>query len=385
MGDSRVDVAVVGAGLMGAATAWAAARRGLSVLVLEQFEVGHSLGSSHGSARIVRRGYGDPLYTSLGGRAFELWSALEEASGVPILRMLGGVDFGADRDVEGVAAGLDDSAVPYERLSPAEAAQRWPGMVFDGPVIFHPQAGTMDPDTAVRAFVAEAQRLGAVLRPSTEVLALRPSALGVTVETASGAVSARQVVVAAGAWVSPLLDGLVSLPPLQVTQQQVFHFPRRDTAAPPWPSVIHQDVAAGVHGIYHLAGGRDGGPGDDRKIGEHEIGTPTTAHSRPGLVDPSARERVVEYVRRWLPGLEPTPRGESTCLYTRTASEDFLIDRVGPVIVCSPCSGHGAKFAPLIGELACSLVTGSGPELPERFRLRAHAVGVTGARDRVSL
>ena len=98
---------------------------------------------------------------------------------------------------------------------------------------------------------------------------------------------------------------------------------------------------------------------------------------------PGARQRVVEYVRRWLPGLEPTPRGETTCLYTSTPSEDFIIDRVGPLVVCSPCSGHGAKFAPLIGELVAGLVTGSAG-VPDRFRLAAHATG-RGRPDRQPL
>src|SRR5581483_926408 len=124
-----------------------------------------------------------------------------------------------------------------------------------------------------------------------------------------------RLVVAAGGWAGPLLaglsatwPGLAAVPPLTVTQQQVFHFPRLDPSAPPWPSVIHDDG----HGVYHLAGGRDGGPGDDRKIGEHYHGGVTTADTRDGIVDPAAREWMVEYVQRWLPGLDPRPRGETT-------------------------------------------------------------------------
>jgi sarcosine oxidase len=181
-------------------------------------------------------------------------------------------------------------------------------------------------------------------------------------------------VIAAGGWVGSLVGDLVSLPKLRVTQQQIFHFPRLDLDAPPWPSVIHE----GSRPIYHLAGGRDGGPGDDRKIGEHDAGKEIVAGQGDGVVDPASRERVIEYVRRWLPGLDPTPRGEATCLYTETPSEDFILDRVGPLVICSPCSGHGAKFAPLIGELTAGLVTGSG-DVPERFRLASHAVGRTGS------
>ncbi|MEW1615700.1 MULTISPECIES: hypothetical protein [unclassified Streptomyces] len=80
---------------------------------------------------------------------------------------------------------------------------------------------------------------------------------------------------------------------------------------------------------------------------------------------------MADYVSRWIPGCEATPRGEAACLYTSTPDENFLLDRVGPVVVCSPCSGHGAKFTPLIGELAVDLVTGAGTP-PELFRLASH-------------
>src|SRR6266516_4801060 len=133
-------VVIVGAGLSGAAAAWALSRRGVPVVLLEQFALGHRLGSSHGSARIVRRAYGDALYVSLTGRAFELWRELEAASGAVVLRMLGGLDFGVRRDVPTVARLLGEAGVPHELLPAAEASARWPGMVFEGDVVFHPQA-----------------------------------------------------------------------------------------------------------------------------------------------------------------------------------------------------------------------------------------------------
>jgi sarcosine oxidase len=140
--------------------------------------------------------------------------------------------------------------------------------------------------------------------------------------------------------------------------------------------VIHEWTG---NAVYHLAGGRDGGPDDDRKIGEHLGGRPTSAAGRDGIVDPVGRERVVRYVQRWLPGLDATPRSEITCLYTDTPSEDFLLDRVGDLVVCSPCSGHGAKFAPLIGELVAGLVVGDGAPVPDRFRLTTHLSGRVGS------
>jgi sarcosine oxidase len=208
------------------------------------------------------------------------------------------------------------------------------------------------------------------------VRAIDPGGGAARVVLADGqALTAARVVVAAGAWLEPLLGALLPLPPLRVTEQQVFHLPRRDPAAPPWPSVIHEDARV----VYHLAGGRDGGPQDDRKIGEHDLGTPTTAAARTGTVDPAARRRVIEYARRWLPGLDPTPRSETTCLYTLTPTEDFLLDTIGPVVICSPCSGHGAKFAPLIGQMVADELDGRDA-VPTRFRLAAHRASTRAVR-----
>jgi sarcosine oxidase len=248
-------------------------------------------------------------------------------------------------------------------------------MRFDGQVVYHPQAGTVDTQSAIGAFLAMAGARGARAQSGTAVRSITVRGARAIVMLEDGTeLSAGAAVIAAGAWVGELVDGLVSLPPLRVTQQQIFHFPRRDPGSAPWPSVIH----GGDRPIYHLAGGRDGGPGDDRKIGEHDAGIETSPATRSGIVDAASRQRVIEYVQRWLPGLEPTPRAEATCLYTETPSEDFILDRVGPLVICSPCSGHGAKFAPLIGELTAGLVTGEGT-VPDRFRLSAHWLGRTGS------
>ncbi|HEU5267756.1 MAG TPA: FAD-dependent oxidoreductase [Jatrophihabitans sp.] len=371
---AEAPVVIVGGGLMGAGSAWALTRRGVPVIVLEQFGPGHDRGSSHGSARIVRRAYGDGLYVALTGKAFELWREVELASGSTVLRILGGLDFGVRRDVPRVAADLAAAGVEHEVLPAAEAEARWPGMAFEGDVVYHPQGGTMDAAGAVRAMLDLAAAGGADIRHEVPVAAVRrPSA----VELQDGSVvDARCVVVAAGGWVGPLVGDLVRLPPLRVTEQSIWHFPRLDPAAPPWPSVIHKGQQRDV---YHLAGGRDGGPGDDRKIGDHGSDRDTTAATRDGRIDPAAEQRIAEYVRRWLPGLDPTPRKASTCLYTRTPTEDFVLDRDGDVVICSPCSGHGAKFAPLVGEFVADMITGRGETVPDRFRLAAHAAGRTGA------
>lgn len=361
---------------MGSATAWAATRRGLSVVVLEQFDIGHDHGSSHGSARIVRRAYPDPLYARLTGEAFELWRELEMDTHTSLVRLTGGLDYGLERDVGTIAATLAGLGIEHELIDAGEAQRRWSGMVFTGPVLYHPQAGTVDAAVAVRAATHRAVDRGAHVAARSRVLSMRVEGESAVVTTDRGVVRAPHVVVAAGAWLAPLMQGTGVgrlLPPLEVTQQQVFHFPHRP-GVPEWPVAVHKEVLS----TYSLPGGRDAGAAGGRKIAEHRPDGmhPTTAQHRDRLVDPAARRRIVEHVKQWLPGLEPTPYAESTCLYTSTPNEDFILDRVGPLVVSSACSGHGAKFAPLIGERAVDLATSArGGE--HRFSLRAHTAQIS--------
>lgn len=383
------DLIVVGAGLAGSATARTAARRGMHVVVLEAFGPGHKNGSSHGSARIYRRVYSDPCYVEMSGRAGELWRRLEEESGQAILTTTGGLDFGPVRDPLRLHETLTACGVPAELLAPGEAAERWPGFRFGGPVLFHPEAGVLDPDRAMAAMLASAEADGADVRfgtPATELsVADGPAGVGVTdvgVTGRGGAVvragteefSAPVAVIAVGAWLEPLMGGLVRLPPLTVTQEQILHLPQRaPDPARPWPSFIYED---GVTCFYGLIGGRDGGISGAVKIGEHHAGKPVTAAARDFAPDPAGRERILGFARDWLPGLDVPASDDSgalreaTCLYTTTVNEDFILDRQGPFVIASPCSGHGAKFAPLLGEIITDLAQGR-PSPDARFTLEA--------------
>jgi sarcosine oxidase len=349
---THADLIIVGAGLAGSAAAWAASARGLDVVVLEAFAPGHKNGSSHGSARIFRRAYPDPLYVRLTGTARERWRELEDQAGETLLRLTGGLDFGATRNPRRLHEVLAGCGVPAELLGPDAAAERWPYFDFTGvgEVMFHADAGVLDPHRAMAAMLRLAAANGADIRFGTAVtrLALAPAGRGAVARTDDGTFTAPVIAVAAGGWLAPLLDGAVALPPLTVTQQQVFHFAPVPTAGPalpadPWPIFVHKD---GTDDCYGLPGGRDGEVPGAIKIGEHGRGTATTADDRDGIVSPQARERVRALVRDRLPGLYPDPVGEVSCLYTSTANDDFILDRRGPFVVCSPCSGHGAKFAP---------------------------------------
>ena len=375
---TRADLVIVGAGLAGAAAAYAAAKRGRGVVVLDAFGPAHRNGSSHGSARIFRRAYPDPLYVRLTGQAGERWRELAAESGQDLLTVTGGLDFGAARNPGQLHAVLTASGVPAELMTEAAAAERWPQFDFHGveQVMFHADAGVLDPDRAIAAMLRLAAASGADVRLETPVTRLSTAPAGAVAHTDGGAFEAPVIAVAAGAWIAPLLDGLVRFPPLTVTQQQVFHFapaPGAQTASnatEPWPVFIDDDEAGYVYG---LPGGRDGGVPGAIKVGEHNPGTITTADSRDFRVDPAARDRVRAYVAKRLPGLDPAPVNETTCLYTWTANEDFILDRPagGPFVVASPCSGHGAKFAPLVGEIIADLAAGGATADP-RFTLAAH-------------
>jgi sarcosine oxidase len=376
---TRADLVIVGAGLAGSAAAWAASARGLDVVVLEAFGPGHKNGSSHGSARIFRRAYPDPLYVRLTGAAGERWRELADQAGETLLTRTGGLDFGAARNPRRLHEVLTGCGVPAELLEAGTAARRWPYFDFTGvgEVMFHADAGVLDPSHAMAAMLRLAAANGADIRFGTPVtrLALTAAGDGAVAHTDSGTFIAPVIAVAAGAWLAPLLDGAVELPPLAVTQQQVFHFapvatPGQAAPADPWPIFVHKD---GIDDCYGLPGGRDGEVPGAIKIGEHGGYRTTTAADRDFVVDPAARARVAEFVAARIPGLATTPVNELTCLYTRTSNEDFVLDRCGPFVIASPCSGHGAKFAPLLGEIIADLATGK-PAPDPRFTLAAHGV-----------
>jgi sarcosine oxidase len=371
--ERAASVIVVGAGLMGAASTLALARRGHDVLTLEARTPGHREGSSHGSTRIVRRSYLDRDYLEMTGRAFELWRELEQLAGTRLLTMTGGLEGGVGREPRSLHKVLSAAGVPCELLSSDVAGERWPHLRLDGDVLYQPDAGVVDPGLAVAEMLRLAREAGARVEHETPVLSVEEDAGGVRVHTAAGPITADIVVAAAGPWLSPLLAGVVDLPPLTVTQQQVFHFapaePVRAAGQAPWPIVVYADARITS---FALPGGSDGIVAGNVKIAEHSPGPVTTADARDGRIDAAGRRRVVDHVRRSWPGLDPDPVAEYTCLYTWTPDEGFILDRVGPVVVCSPCSGQGAKFTPLVGEYVADLAEGRA--LPyarlglERFR-----------------
>ena len=325
----ETEVVVVGAGVMGLATARALAGAGHRVTVLEQFRVGHDRGSSHGASRIVRLSYPETRWVRLAQEAYPLWRELEAECGRTLLEQRGAIDLG---DWQPNRDALAACGVPFEVLEPSELARRF-GIAADGPALLQADGGIARADLVLEALLAAAVAAGAELREGVRVEAVEPRGDSVL----AGGVRARAAVVTAGAW-APALVPIDATPTIETSS----YFALEE----PLPSVIDTRGGAG-HG-YALPA-----PGAGLKAGLHQSG-PTVDPDLPLPPDAAILERTAEWVRRRFPGAGELVRSE-TCLYTRRAEDEFLLERRGRVVVGSPCSGHGFKFAPVIGARLAAL------------------------------
>jgi monomeric sarcosine oxidase len=317
------DVAVVGAGIMGSAAAYALARDGHDVTLFEQFQIGHTHGSSHGRSRIVRLAYPELEFVELAKESFSGWRELEHETGIELLELNGLLEL-VDDLAQGSSEALDAAGADYE-LVPAEAArERWPVGVPDGwTALFQPEAGIVRADLAHRAFVDRAVALGVRLHEHTRVESLDE-------------VDAEAVVLTAGPWVRQFFPDL----PVRTTRETVAYFRR---SGDPLPSVVQLDPVTRGHAMYSLHD-----PVHGLKAGAHHAGA-EVGPDEDGGPDDALVERIAEWVARTYPDAEPEPVAAETCMYTTTADEHFILERRGRVVIGSPCSGHGFKFAPAIG------------------------------------
>jgi sarcosine oxidase len=366
------EVIVIGAGVMGAASAWALARRGVQVTLLEQFTPGHALGASHGRARIFRLAYPEQLYVRLAQAAHPLWREVEDETGTALLSLTGAVDHGDPPVLAALSAALHEAGEQTDLLPGMAAEEHWPGLRFDGPVLYHPTAGRIDADAAVTALVAAASTRGADVRYGLAVDRLEPvSGHRVDVHTSEGRLSAASVVLAAGGWTTRLMAGLpsVRLPALRLTQEQPAVFAPLEPNLT-WPSFIHHPLSNTpaphpIGGVYGM-GGVEG-----VKIGFHGVGPVVDPDDRArdaATPDPGALAALQTYAREWLPGVDAATAAAQTCTYNSTLDSDFVLDRVDAITVAAGFSGHGFKFAPAIGELVADLVQRTRPA-PDRWSI----------------
>ena len=306
---------------MGAAAAWQLARRGAEVTVYEQFELDHSRGSSHGRSRIVRLSYPDPEWVRLAVEARTGWGALERESGLTLLELYGLVEVAAAPEITS-ASGLEAEGIEHRFLSAAEAARLGVVLPSGGTALLEPSGGIARADLALHAFLDGARARGARIETGTPVDDVE-------------ALEADSVVVTAGSWLGRFFPDL----PLKVTRETVAYF-RHDGSPPPSVGELDEHRA---HALFALHD-----PVHGLKAGAHHRGVEADPDGA-GEPDPAVVDRVTTWLRERLPAVDPTPVAVETCLYTTTPDEQFILERRGRLVIGSACSGHGFKFAPVVG------------------------------------
>ena len=373
------DVVIIGLGVMGSAALAALARRGRRVVGIDRYATGHDRGSSHGTTRIIRLGYFEhPSYVPLLRATYPLWRELEARSGRSLLTVTGIVEIGLPSS-ELVAGTLRSSRLhdlPYEVLEAPSVMKRFPAFRLPGDFVgvFQPDGGFVRAEPTLEVLQALARDAGAELRTEVRVLAVEPHRGGVRVKTAQGDVRASRAIVAAGPWLKSLLPELPV--PIRVTRQVLGWFEPVDAAAVALFAAARFPVflLQNPDGVFYGFPADASGVKVARHTHEH--------HHLDEMVDPDHHDRTVSAadeaaIRLALAAHLPAANGRrvaaKTCLYTMAPDGDFILDRLPEcpnIIVASPCSGHGFKFAPVIGEILADLaIAGATAHNISRFAL----------------
>jgi sarcosine oxidase len=366
------DVIVLGLGGMGTAAAYHLARRGRPVLGIEQFTSPHDKGSSHGGSRMIRQAYFEsPDYIPLVLRAYELWRKLESDSGTRLLNITGGLILGAaDGElVRRSTAAARQHGIPFDVLERAEASRRFPPVELDaGEVaVLEPYAGYLIPEECIRAHLKMAIESGATLHFEEKVLSWTAEGGRVEVRTDRATYEAGHLIITAGPWANDVLHEFF---PLLVTRQVMAWIRPRGGVGPFVPGkfpVFLSDLGDGrpAYGFPAIDG-----PAGGVKAAIHGSDAMCTPETVDRTIHDADLRELKEKVKRRMPPLDGDVLRAQTCMYTMTPDEHFVIGAHPQNAVCSlACgfSGHGFKFATVVGEILADLSTSGGT---------SHAIGL---------
>jgi sarcosine oxidase len=365
------DVAVVGLGGLGSATAYWLARRGVSVVGFEQFELGHVRGASHDHSRIIRRSYHTPEYVRLTAQAYDAWHAVEADSGTPLITTTGGIDLfppGAAIDHATYTSSLAAEGVPFDWIDGNEVRRRWPAFAdgtlvnADVMAVHSAETGIVPAGPGTRVMQELARAHGAELREHTPVREIRPVDGEVDIVTDDGITRVGHVVITADAWTNRVLASLGIEIPMAVTREQVSYFPHADLdrfAVGRFPIWIWMDDPS-FYG-FPVYGDTSGLKGSE-DCGGAEVNPDTRTFDADTVMEHRLRRFLEQLVG---PGFG-APR-TTTCLYTLTSDRDFLLDSLPdhPQVSVALGAAHGFKFAAWFGRTLAGLACGepAGPDL----------------------
>jgi monomeric sarcosine oxidase len=350
--DNHFEVIVLGGGTMGTAAAWALAKRGIDALVLEQYSHVHTMGSHGGHTRIFRHAYSEGAdYVPLMQRADQLWCELGEQLGLDIVHRVGilEMDSPGTHHSHNARDAARQHGIPYEWLTADEIRYRWPA--FDPPDGweggFSDRAGFLEVEPALRGMAVLARHGGVRIVENTPVSNWGVETTGCWVNTVTDQFSADRLIITGGSWTSQIVQELQL--PLTVVRKVIFWLDIENPALfrPGRFPVFAADTGASeVYGfpVFGLPG---------MKVANHLGGEQTTPETVDRSADPSEANDILDCTRFLLPAVSDRVIASAVCLYTRTPDEHFIIDRhpAHPeVTIAAGFSGHGFKFATVVGE-----------------------------------
>lgn len=387
---AQYDSIVIGAGIIGSATAYSLARRGCCTLLLEQFALPHSRGSSHGQSRIIRKAYPQPYYANMMVEAYEAWGQLEKETHTELIKQTGLLVFGDaaidyTRQVERSLASLN---TPYRRYSTTELREKFPMFRFDpGQVgVYDQQAGLIRADRAILSYQTAFRNNGGTLKEEEVVDSVIPGDIA-TVKTSKREYTAKSIVITIGAWTAKLSKSLGLRLPLQVIHTRVCYLKQREN--------VHT-VDAGMPCFIYCHTNADAQESLENTYGfpcvEYPNQVKVACHGGQILSDPDFRDisspldqtivqTIEAFAQRHLPGVIPKVGIIEHCMYTLTPDEDFILDvhpRWNNIVIGAGFSGHGFKFAPVVGKVLAELATDRRPSYDLRpFRIDRFGADVT--------
>uniref|UniRef100_A0A8D0XJ32 Peroxisomal sarcosine oxidase n=1 Tax=Sus scrofa TaxID=9823 RepID=A0A8D0XJ32_PIG len=358
------DAIVIGAGIQGCFTAYHLAKHSRRVLLLEQFFLPHSRGSSHGQSRIIRRAYPEDFYTEMMAECYRIWAQLQHEAGTQLYRQTGLLLLGMKENPElkTIQATLSRHGVEHQYLPSEELKQRFPNIqLARGEVgLLDKSGGVLYADKALRVLQDAIRQLGGIVHDGEKVMEIKPG-LPVVVKTTSSSYQARSLIITAGPWTNRLLRPLGLELPLQTLRINVCYWkekaPGSYSVSQAFPCFLGLGLSLAPHHIYGLPSREY--PGLVKVCYHHGNNADPEERDCPtAFADIQDVHILSRFVRDLLPDLEPEPAIMEHCMYTNTPDEHFILDRhpkYDNIVIGAGFSGHGFKLSPIVGKILYEL------------------------------